>query len=402
MIAQEKKSIKDINVKNKKVLVRVDFNVPVKDGNITDDKRIRISLPTIDYIIENKGLPVLLSHFGRPKGKMDPQFSLKIVADYLIEKFKYNLLFIEDFINQSPDKILKEKNDFNVILLENLRFYSEEEENNEEFAKALAKWGDIYVNDAFSASHRAHTSIVKLPELLETRVAGFSLLKEIEAFRLLTGSPKKPVLALLGGAKVSDKVPIIKNLLNLVDIFLIGGGMANVFLFINGFGAGSSKLDDEAISSAKEIYKIIKSENKKFELPDDVVVADTLDENSKYELFNVFEIPDKGYLLDIGPKTARKYSEYIQNSGTVIFNGTMGVFESDSFASGTKTVLKALSDATKKGIITIAGGGETVSAINKFIGENELTHVSSGGGAFLELISGKDLPGLRIIQDKNS
>ncbi len=388
-----KKTIRDINVNGKKVLVRVDFNVPLKDGAVGDDTRIRGALPTIQYLLEHGAAVILCSHLGRPKGKVDPQFSLKPVADYLQTLVQNKVYFASDCIGPVAEKAAAALKSGEILLLENTRFYAEEEKNDLGFAKKLADLADIYVNDAFGTAHRAHASTEGVTHF-KPGVAGFLLEKEIKYLSSAVEDPKRPFVAILGGAKISDKIGVIKNLLQKADTVLIGGGMANTFFKAQGFDMGDSLVQDEALETAKEI---LGSASNKLVLPVDMVIANAFEDTAEKKTVDVGNVPAGWRVLDIGPKTVAKYADFIKNAGTVVWNGPMGVFEMPSFAVGTYDVAKAVAESKA---ISIIGGGDSVAAIQQSGLANKVTHISTGGGASLEMLEGKILPGVAALQDK--
>ncbi|HXL03997.1 MAG: phosphoglycerate kinase [Firmicutes bacterium] len=393
-----KATVRDIDVKGKRVLVRVDFNVPLDDdGKITDDTRIRAALPTIKYLLDRGAKVILASHLGRPKGQRREEFSLAPVAVRLEELLKQSVRKLDDCIGDQVKAEVASMKDGDVILLENLRFYQEEEANDEGFARELASLADIYVNDAFGTAHRAHASTAGVAEFLPG-VAGFLMEKEIEAMGKALSSPERPFVAILGGAKVKDKVGVISNLIEKVDSLIVGGGMAYTFLKAKGFEIGKSIVDTEKLDLAKELMEKAKSKGVKFLLPVDVVVADRFAEDADIKVVEVSEIPQDWQALDIGPKTREEFSREIAKAKTVVWNGPMGVFEMKPFAEGTRSVAKALIDSEA---VTIVGGGDSAAAISEMGFADKMTHVSTGGGASLEFLEGKVLPGVAVLRDKN-
>jgi len=394
-----KATVRDIDVKGKRVLVRVDFNVPLDDdGKITDDTRIRAALPTIKYLLDRGAKVILASHLGRPKGQRREEFSLAPVAVRLEELLKQSVRKLDDCIGDQVKAEVASMKDGDVILLENLRFYQEEEANDEGFARELASLADIYVNDAFGTAHRAHASTAGVAEFLPG-VAGFLMEKEIEAMGKALSSPERPFVAILGGAKVKDKVGVISNLIEKVDSLIVGGGMAYTFLKAKGFEIGKSIVDTEKLDLAKELMEKAKSKGVKFLLPVDVVVADRFAEDADIKVVEVSEIPQDWQALDIGPKTREEFSREIAKAKTVVWNGPMGVFEMKPFAEGTRSVAKALIDSEA---VTIVGGGDSAAAISEMGFADKMTHVSTGGGASLEFLEGKVLPGGAVLRDKKA
>lgn len=396
-----KMTIEDIELKGKKVLVRVDFNVPLDENlEITDDIRITSSLPTINKIIDDGGMAILMSHLGRPKGKPNPKYSLKPAAIRLSELLGKQVKLAPDCIGQEVKDIVNAMKPGDVVLLENLRFHEEEEKNDPEFAKQLADLGDVYVNDAFGSAHRAHASTEGLTKYMSVSVAGFLMQKELEYLGGAIDNPKRPYLAILGGAKISGKIDVILNLFNKVDSMIIGGGMAYTFYKAEGKEIGSSLLEAEKIDLAKEVLLKAKTSKMKLLFPIDVVVAEEFKDDSPSEVVSVDNMPSNKMGLDIGPETVKLFREEILKSKTIVWNGPMGVFEMDNFAKGTNAIAEALVEATQNGAITIIGGGDSAAAIAKAGLENEVSHVSTGGGASLEFLEGKVLPGVAALTDK--
>ena len=391
-----KKTVRDIDVKNKRVIVRVDFNVPLDDKlNITDDSRIKGALPTIRYLIDNNVKVILMSHLGRPKGKVKDEFRLTPVAKRLGELLKIDVKKLDDCVGEGVAKAISDMKPKEVTLLENLRFHPEEEKNDQGFAKELASFAEVYVNDAFGTCHRAHASTEGITKYLPS-VAGFLVSKEIEYFEKATKSPDKPYVAILGGAKVSDKIDVITNLLDKVDAILIGGAMAYTFLKSEGINIGNSKLESDKLDLAKQILANAKSKNVRMLLPCDHIVADKIDASAKIEIVDK-EIPDGKIGLDIGPKTVKEFEGVLKNAKTVIWNGPVGFFELKPFSRGTTELARFLA---KSDITTIIGGGDTAAAINELGLAKEMSHISTGGGASLEYLEGKTLPGIAALNDK--
>ncbi len=388
-----KKTIRDIDVKGKKVLVRVDFNVPLKDGGVGDDTRIRAALPTIQYLLDNGAAVILCSHLGRPKGGPDPKYSMKPVADYLGGLLKKPVAFAADCIGPDAEAAAKVLKPGEVLLLENTRFHPEEEKNDMGMAKQLASLADLFVNDAFGTAHRAHASTEGVTHFLPG-VAGFLLEKEIKYLGQAVAEPKRPFVTIMGGAKISDKIGVIKNLLSKADAILIGGGMANTFFKAEGYPVADSLVEDEALETAKELLKIGGS---KLRLPVDVVLGDKFDAEAATKTIAVGPIPDGWRILDIGPETIKAYGKVIEAAGTVVWNGPMGVFEFPKFAVGTYGIAKEVA-ASKA--ISIIGGGDSVAAIQESGLSDKITHISTGGGASLEMLEGLELPGVAALQDK--
>lgn len=394
-----KKTLKDLDVKGKRVLVRCDFNVPIdEEGNITDDRRIRSSLPTINYLIENNAKIILMSHLGRPKGEPNPKLSLEPVAKRLSELLNKEVTFAKDdrVVSDKVKEIVSNMEEKDVVLLENTRFRKEETKNEENFAKELAFLGDIYVNDAFGTCHRAHASNVGVSSFLPSAV-GFLVEKEITVIGKALEKPERPFVAILGGAKVSDKIGVIENLLNKVDSILIGGGMSYTFLKAQGYEIGTSIVEDEKLDLARELMEKAKEKNVKLMLPVDVVVAKEFKNDTEFKTVPIDEIPADMMGMDMGQKSIEAFTEEIKKAKTVVWNGPMGVFEMENFKKGTDAIAKAMAevDAT-----TIVGGGDSASAVEKAGFASKMTHISTGGGASLELLEGKVLPGIAAIDDK--
>ncbi len=388
-----KKMVTDFDVKGKKVLVRVDFNVPLKDGKVADDTRIKAALPTINYLLENGAAVILCSHLGRPKGEPDPQFSLKPVAEYLGGLISAPVKFAEDSIGPVADAAAAELKPGEVLVLENTRFHAGEKKNDPEMAKALASLAELYVDDAFGSSHRAHASTAGVADYLPA-AAGFLLEKEIQYLGNTIADPKRPFVAILGGAKVSDKIGVIENLLDKADSILIGGGMANTFFKAQGYDMGDSLVEEDALETAK---MLLAKAGKKLVLPVDVVIADDFSAEANSKIIDLGNVPAGWRILDIGPKTVAAFDAIISKAGTVVWNGPMGVFEFDKFAKGTFAIADALA---KSNAISIVGGGDSASAIQKSGLADKITHISTGGGASLEMLEGKELPGLAALDDK--
>ena len=387
-----KKTIRDIDVNGKKVLVRVDFNVPLKDGAVSDDTRIRGALPTIQYLLDKGAAVILCSHLGRPKGVADPKYSLKPVAEYLKGLVSNPVYFADDCIGESAQKAAAALKPGEILVLENTRYYAGEEKNNLELAKGLADLADIYVNDAFGTAHRAHSSTEGVTHF-KPGVAGFLLEKEIQYLSSAVEDPKRPFVAILGGAKISDKIGVIKNLLNKADKVLIGGGMANTFFAAQGYDMADSLVQEEAIETAKEI---LAAGSEKLVLPIDMVIANAFDNNAEKQCVDTGNVPAGWRVLDIGPKTVECYSKLVADAATVVWNGPMGVFEMPEFAKGTFAVAKAVADSSA---ISIIGGGDSVAAIQESGLADKVTHISTGGGASLEMLEGIVLPGVAALQD---
>ena len=396
MSALNKKSVKDIDVSGKRVLVRCDFNVPLQDGKITSDKRIVASLPTIKYLIDHHAKVILCSHLGRPKGEFKPEFSLAPVAARLSELLGQDVKMAKDVIGDSAKELAANLKDGEVMLLENVRFHAEETKNDPAFSKALASLADIYVNDAFGSAHRAHSSTTGVADYLPA-VCGFLIQKEIEFMGGALEQPKRPLVAILGGAKVSDKIGVINNLLDKVDTLIVGGGMAYTFFVAKGYHVGTSLFEADKVELAKEMMQKAVDKGVNFLLPIDNVISNEFAENAEYKTINSDEFPDGWMGMDIGPKTRELFANAIKGSGTVIWNGPMGVFEFPAFATGTEAIAAALAES---GAVTIVGGGDSAAAVEKLGFADKMTHISTGGGASLEFLEGKELPGVACLLDK--
>jgi len=388
-----KKTIRDIDVQGKRVLVRVDFNVPVKDGAVGDDTRIRAALPTLEYLLEKGAALILCSHLGRPKGQPLPEYSLKPVGEKLTALLGKPVAFAEDCIGPKADEAVKALKPGDVLLLENTRYHNGETKNDPEMAEQMASLAEVFVNDAFGTAHRAHASNVGVADYLPA-VAGFLLEKEIKYLGQAVADPEKPFVAILGGAKISDKIGVIKNLLEKADSILIGGGMANTFFKAQGYPVADSLVEDEALETAKEI---LAEAGAKFRLPVDVVIADKFEADAAHKSMATGPIPDGWRILDIGSETMEHYAKIIRDAKTVVWNGPMGVFEFPEFAKGTLGVAQA---AAESDAVTIVGGGESVAAVKQSGLADQITHISTGGGASLEMLEGKILPGVAALQDK--
>ncbi len=395
-----KKTIRDISVSGKRVLVRVDFNVPLdKAKNIEDDTRIRESLPTIEHLLSQGGRVILMSHLGRPKGK-SPEFSLAPVAKRLSELLGKPVHFASDCIGAEAETAVSKLQNGEVLLLENVRFYKEEEANDPEFAKKLASLGDVYVNDAFGTAHRAHASTEGVTKFIQTAVAGFLIEKELKYLGEATANPQRPFVAILGGAKISGKIDVLEKLLEKVDAVLVGGAMIFTFFKAQGLKVGKSLVEDDKLDIAKTIMDKAQSRKVKLLLPTDVVIADKFEKDANAKTVSINSIEDGWLGLDIGAETIKTYRQEILNAKTIVWNGPMGVFEMEKFAVGTFEIAKALAEATKNGATTVIGGGDSASAIVKAGLEKAVTHVSTGGGASLEFLEGKILPGIAALNEK--
>ncbi|MDD5922318.1 MAG: phosphoglycerate kinase [Eubacteriales bacterium] len=392
-----KKTVRDIDLAGKKVIERCDFNVPMKNGVITDDTRIRASLPTIRYILEHGASLILMSHLGRPKGEPKPEFSLAPVAKRLSELLAQEVLFVPspEVVDSKVEKAASELKPGQVLLLENVRYVAGETKNDPVFAKKLASLGEIFVQDAFGTSHRAHSSTAGIGEYLPT-VSGFLVEKEVQFLDEAVNHPKRPFVGILGGAKVGDKIDVIENLLDKVDTLLIGGGMAYTFFKAQGKEIGTSILDADSVSLAAGLLKKAEEKGVKMLLPVDIVTADRFAEDADCEIYPWDKMPKDRMGMDIGPETRKLYRDVILEAETVVWNGPMGVFEMPRFAEGTKAVAQAMADC--KGT-TIIGGGDSAAAVHQFGLGDKISHISTGGGASLEFLEGKELPGISVIED---
>ncbi|MFF3022207.1 phosphoglycerate kinase [Gottfriedia sp. NPDC057948] len=391
-----KKSLHDIDVKGKRVFCRVDFNVPMANGEVTDDTRIRAALPTIQYLIENGAKVILASHLGRPKGQVNEDMRLNAVATRLSEKLGKNVIKADEAFGPKVQEEISKMNEGDVLLLENVRFYPGEEKNDEALAKEFASLADVYVNDAFGAAHRAHATTAGIAKHIPA-VAGFLMEKEINVLGKALSNPERPFTAIIGGAKVRDKIGVIENLLEKVDNLIIGGGLAYTFLKAKGYEIGQSLLEEDKIDLANEFIQKAEAKGVKFYMPIDAIIADKFGEDANTQEVDIDSIPADWQALDIGPKTTALYADVIKSSKLVIWNGPMGVFEIDKFAQGTKGVAQALADSDAYSII---GGGDSAAAAEKFGLADKMSHISTGGGASLEFMEGKELPGVALLNDK--
>jgi len=392
------KTINDTNFAGKKVLVRVDFNVPLDENlKVTDDTRIRASMPTIEKIIADGGIPILMSHLGRPKGKVDPKYSLKPVAEFLDENLKYIVHFAPNCIGEEARQTIDKADEGDIVLLENLRFHPEEEANDPDFAKELASLADVYVNDAFGSAHRAHASTEGVTKYFKEKYAGLLMNKEIEFLSKVTENYENPFVAIIGGSKISGKIDVIKELLKKCDYILIGGGMTFTFYKAMNLEVGKSIVEEDKINLAKELIVHAHEGWLNLVLPTDVVCGEEFNNDTKFAVFDRQEIPANMMGLDIGPETIEKYTQIIKSAKTILWNGPVGVFEMDNFAKGTRAIAEALAEATQNGAITVVGGGDSAAAMNKFGLADKVSHVSTGGGASLEFLEGKILPGVKAL-----
>ena len=391
------RSIKDLDVSGKKVLVRVDFNVPFdENGNITDDIRIREVLPTLRYVLDKGGILILMSNLGRPKGKKNPEFTLSPVAAYLNAIFKGRVKMAPDCIGPEVKKMVDALQAGDILLLENLRFYPDEEKNDDAFAKELASLCDIYVNNAFAVSHRAHASVSAITKYAPQSVAGFLLITELEYFHAAMENPRRPLAAVVGGAKVSSKLGALKNMLNRVDKLIIGGAMANTFLKSQGFAVGKSLVEEELIPEAAEILHQASQKGVKVYLPVDAVVAARIDAKAESKIVPIQEIPADWIALGIGPASSRLFAEALDDAKTIVWNGPMGMFEMDAFCQGTVSMVHSIANAHA---LTIVGGGDTDVAVHSTGQSDRFSYISTGGGAFLYLMEGKILPGVAALDN---
>jgi len=388
----------DLDLKGKTVFLRVDFNVPLDDRqNIRDDTRIKAVLPTLHFLMEREARVIAASHLGRPKGKFISEFSLKPVADRLSDLIQYPVILAPDVFGPQVDTIKAGLKNGQVLLLENLRFYAAETDNDADFARELAGNVDCYVNDAFGACHRAHASVVGIPALVKKAAAGFLIEKELKFLNRIIHSPEKPYIAILGGAKVSDKIPVIKNLLNKADSLLIGGAMAYTFFSAKGFEVGLSLVEGDKKELALEILQEAEEKNIQFQLPLDHVIARSMQEKEEIRILNFFPIPPDFMALDIGPQTIAAYSNIIQKAKTILWNGPMGVFEIEQFSRGTTQIAEAVADSQS---LSVVGGGDSVAAVDRAGVSEKISHISTGGGASLEYIANETLPGIEALAEK--
>src|SRR5512137_226387 len=390
-----KKTVRDIDLKGKRVLMRVDFNVPMADGVVTDDKRIRAALPTIQYVLDQGASLVLMSHLGRPKGTgFDPEFSLKPASEALAKLLGKPVQMAPDCVGPEVEALAKALKPGEVLLLENVRFHKEEEKNDPEFAKQLAKLGEVYVCDAFGSAHRAHASVEGIAHQLPVAVAGFLMEQELEYLGRATQNPEHPYIAILGGAKISDKILVVENLLKQCDQLIIGGGMANTFLAGKGYDMADSLVEAGSIETAKSI---LAHSGDKLLLPIDAVIADKFDAEANSQVVDVDKVPTGWRIMDIGPKSLEKFGEVLKAAKLIVWNGPVGVFEMPKFAEGTFAIAKLLATCNAT---TVIGGGDSASAVKKAGVAKQMTHVSTGGGASLEFLEGKELPGVAALMDK--
>ena len=395
----KKQTLRDVDVNGKKVLMRVDFNVPLtEDRKVADDKRIRAALPSIQYVLDNGGTVILMTHLGRPKGEVKSEYSLAPVAEHLGRLLDRAIHFLDDCVGERIEKRIGTLPVGEIALLENLRFHAGETKNDSDFSAALARLGDVYVNDAFGTAHRAHASTAGVASHFSVRAAGFLMEKEIDYFSRLLEKPRRPFVAILGGAKISGKIDVIRNLADRVDRLLVGGGMAGTFFAAKGFEIGDSLLEKDRVEIARSILKEIGEE--KLLLPVDAVVADDYKEDAQTRVVPVDRVEEGWRILDIGPETIRLFTKEIESAGTVFWNGPMGVFEMKPFSKGTFSLADSLASVTDGGTVTVVGGGDSARAIMESGLEERISHVSTGGGASLEFMEGIELPGVTALADK--
>ncbi|QGM29307.1 phosphoglycerate kinase [Bacillus sp. N3536] len=393
---KEKQTMSDVTLKGKRVFCRVDFNVPMEDGAITDDTRIRAALPTIQHLIEQGAKVILASHMGRPKGEVKEELRLTKVGEHLAKLLNKPVTKLDESIGEKVEHTISEMNEGDVVLLENVRFHAGEEKNDPELAKAFASLADVYVNDAFGAAHRAHATTEGIAKLLPA-VSGLLMQKELDVLGKALTTPERPFTAIIGGAKVKDKIGVIDHLLDKVDNILIGGGLSYTFTKAQGHEIGTSLLEEDKIDLAKSFLEKAKEKGVNFYLPIDVVVADEFSKDANTKVVPIDQIPSDWMGLDIGPETVKLYDQVIKDSKLIIWNGPMGVFEIDAFANGTKGVANAMAETSG---YTIIGGGDSAAAVEKFDVADKMDHISTGGGASLEFMEGKDLPGVSALNDK--
>ena len=392
------KTLNDFNFEHKKALIRVDFNVPLNDEfQVTDNTRIQAAKSTIIKVLEDGGSCVLMSHLGRPKG-VEEKFSLRHIIKEVVDVIGCNVKFVDDCIGGKVEEAVANLEDGEILLLENLRFYPQEKAGDIEFAKELAKWGDIYVNDAFGTAHRAHASTAVIAQFFpKNKCFGNLLAKEIESIDKVLNNPEKPVTAILGGAKVSSKIGVIENIIEKVDHIIVGGGMTFTFIKALGGNIGNSLVEDDKLELALEILKLAKEQNTEIHLPVDAVIADAFSNEANTEIVDTTKIPEGWMGLDCGPKTSEKFAEVIAKSKTILWNGPLGVFELEKFSTGTIKLGNAIAKATESGAFSLVGGGDSVAAVKQFGFGNKVSYVSTGGGAMLEMLEGKTLPGIEAV-----
>ncbi|HET9519557.1 MAG TPA: phosphoglycerate kinase [Candidatus Limnocylindrales bacterium] len=397
----DKLTIRDLDAAGKRVFVRVDFNVPLADGKVTDDSRIRAALPTINALIAQGAKVILASHLGRPGGKVQDGLRLRPVGQVLSQLLRRNVPVTGDALGVGTEDAIKRMRPGDVLLLENLRFHAEEEKNDPEFAKALASYADVYVNDAFGTAHRAHASTVGIAEILPA-YAGLLMEREIEMLGHLLENPGRPFAAILGGAKVSDKIGVLENLLDKVDILVVGGGMANTFLLARGKSVGKSLAEHDRVDDAKRILATAETRGIPVILPVDVVIAKEVTRGTEYKTVGTEKFPASWHIVDVGEQSRQAIEEALAPAKTVFWNGPLGVFEIPSFAHGTKAIARFLADKAEKGTTVVVGGGDSVAALEQQGLADKMTHISTGGGASLEFLEGRELPGIAILRDRTS
>ena len=392
------KNIRDLDIKEKKVLIRVDCNVPLDEhGNITDDIRIRGVLPTINYALDENAKVIICSHMGRPKGQYQKEFSLAPVAKRLSRLLDKEVKLAPDCIGAEVETIVSQMAQGDVLLLENLRFHAEEKKNDPEFCKQLAKLADVYINDAFAVAHRGHASVVGVVEYFKDYAAGFLLQQEMDYFNRSVSNPSRPLVAIVGGAKVSSKLGALRNMIDRVDKMIIGGAMANTFLKAQGYGVGSSRVEDDLLDTANELIAKAQKQGVKLYLPVDCIVADRFDPKAETRRTTAQEVPENWMILDIGPASTMLFGEALEDAGTIIWNGPMGAFEMEAFAKGTMAMVRKLASSRA---LTIVGGGDTDVAVHSAGESSNISYISTGGGAFLMLMEGKVLPGVAALENK--
>jgi len=390
----------ELTFQGKRVLIREDFNVPLDEkGNVADDTRLRAALPTVKKIVNDGGRVIIMSHLGRPKGKIVPEMSLKPAAVKFEELLNQTVHFAPDCVGDNVEKIAAGLQDGDCLLLENVRFHPEEEKNDKKFAQQLAQLADVYINDAFGSAHRAHASTTGVARFVGKKAAGYLMEKELTALSGLLEEPSRPFVAIMGGAKISGKIDVIENLLSRVDSLLIGGGMVGTFLKAEGYEIGDSLCEEDKIEMAKDILQKIKSEGKDVLFPVDAIIADAFDNAANIKEVDIHSIPAGWRMLDIGQRTIRLFSEKIARAKTILWNGPMGVFEMENFSKGTREIGEAIASATEKGSLSVVGGGDSAAAVVKFGLKQKMSHVSTGGGASLELLEGKTLPGVAALEE---
>jgi 3-phosphoglycerate kinase len=394
-----KQTIRDADVAGKRVFVRVDFNVPLQDGQVTDDSRIRAAIPTIKALVDQGAQVILASHLGRPKGKVQDGLRLRPVGARLTQLIRRNVPVTGDALGVGTEDAVKRMRPGEILLLENLRFHAEEEANDPEFAKALASYADVYVNDAFGTAHRAHASTVGIAELLPA-YAGLLMERELEMLSKVLESPERPFAAILGGAKVSDKIGVIDNLLKKVDVLVLGGGMANTFLLAEGKSVGKSLAEHDRVEDAKRILAAAEKRKVRVVLPVDVIVAKEVTRGTEYKTLPAEKIPASWHIVDVGAKSLELMQEALADARTVFWNGPLGVFEIPSFAHGTKAIARFVAERADKGATVVVGGGDSVAALTQQGLADRMTHISTGGGASLEFLEGRELPGVKVLLDK--